>query len=454
MLTRPWRTILVRGRAHVSDPLLRSAYSLGVNSILTAGLGMAFWILAARIYPSSSVGRDSALVAAMMQISTVAQLNLANALVRFMPGHATAGKLLVGAYVTSGVAAVLLGTAFVLVAPHVSEDFAFLTREPITGLVYVAAVVLWGVFALQDAALTAMRQAPWVPLENGVFGILKLIGLPLLFAIGSAHGVFVAWVIPMCFLLVPVNWLLFRRILSRHRQARANSSSALPFGRRRLASFLALDYLATVFIQTSLAVLPLLVVAILGSRANAHFYIPFTIAIAIDATSFSIATSLVAEGALAPDRVPALMRLLVRRVALVALPIVALLIVAAPLFMLPFGQEYVRDSTPVLRILVCATPFRAVVALVAAIWRVERSSGRIAALEGCILVGLVVTAIPLAHALGVIGVALAWLGSTMVAGCAVLPVLIGHFRSGADTGPRPPAAQPPTPPPPGSGRTL
>jgi O-antigen/teichoic acid export membrane protein len=367
-----------------------------------------------------------------------------------MPGHAAAGKLLIVAYAISGVAAVLLGTGFVLVAPHVTEDFAFLVREPITGIGYVAAVVLWGVFALQDAALTAMRQAPWLPLENGVFGILKLIGLPLLFAIGSEHGVFIAWVVPMSFLLVPVNWLLFRRILSRHRRARAKDSSTLPFGRRRLASFLALDYLATVFIQTSLAVLPLLVVAILGSRANAHFYIPFTIAIAIDATSFSIATSLVAEGALAPDRVPALVRLLVRRVAFVALPIVALLIVAALLFMLPFGEEYVRESTPVLRILVCASLFRAAVALVAAVWRVERSSGRIAALEGCILVGLVVTAIPLAHALGVIGVALAWLASTTVEGCAVLPVLIAHFRSGADAGSPPPAAQTPS----GTGGTL
>lgn len=427
--------MLARGRSHVSDPLLRSAYSLGVNSILTAGLGMAFWILAARIYPSASVGRDSALIAAMMQISTVAQLNMANALVRFMPGYAAAGKLLIVAYAISGVAAVLLGAGFVLVAPHVTEDFAFLVREPVTGIGYVAAVVLWGVFALQDAALTAMRQAPWVPIENGVFGILKLIGLPLLFAIGSTHGVFIAWVIPMSFLVVPVNWLLFRRFLSRHRQLRANAASTLQFGRRRLAGFLALDYLATMFIQTSLAVLPLLVVAILGSSANAHFYIPFTIAIAIDATSFSIATSLVAEGVLAPAEIPALVRLLVRRVALVGLPIVALLLVAAPVFMLPFGEEYVRESTPVLRILVCASLFRAAVALVAAIWRVEGSSGRIAALEGCILVCLVGTAIPLAHALGVTGVALAWLVSTMVAGCAVLPVLIGYFRSGAGAEP-------------------
>jgi hypothetical protein len=49
----------------------------------------------------------------------------------------------------------------------------------------------------------------------------------------------------------------------------------------------------------------------LGSRANAHS--PFTIPLAIDATLFSVSTSLVAEGALLPERIPELARLLMRR---------------------------------------------------------------------------------------------------------------------------------------------
>jgi O-antigen/teichoic acid export membrane protein len=244
----------------------------------------------------------------------------------------------------------------------------------------------------------------------------------------------------MCVLLFPVNWLLFGRILSHHRhEAPAYPSSRLPFGRRRLARFLAFDYIATVFMQTSLAVLPLMVVVILGSPANAHFYIPFTIAIAIDATFISIATSLVAEGARAPHRIPGLVRLLVRRLALLAVPGVALLVIAAPLVMLPFGHEYVRQSTPVLRILLGASLFRAVMALVAAIWRLEGRSGLIAALEGCLLLTALAAAIPLASAIGITGVALAWLGATMVTGCAVAPVLIRWFRAGGEAAPAEPA---------------
>ena len=144
---------------------------------------------------------------------------------------------------------------------------------------------------------------------------------------------------------------------------------------------------------------------------------------------WSMSTSLVSEGALAPQRIAELVRLLVRRVALLVVPVIAILIAAAPLVMAPFGQEYVRESSSVLRILLCASLLRAAMLLAAAIWRLEGRGARIAALEGCMLVGLLCAAIPLAHALGVIGVALAWLGSAMAVGCAVLPVLMRHVRS-------------------------
>ncbi|HEV2787625.1 MAG TPA: hypothetical protein VGV67_14600, partial [Solirubrobacteraceae bacterium] len=198
--------------------------------------------------------------------------------------------------------------------------------------------------------------------------------------------------------------------------------------RRRLARFLALDYLAAVFIQTSLMILPLIVVGILGSRANAHFYIPFTIAVALDAMFWSMSTSLVAEGALAPQRVPELVRLLVQRVAFIVVPVIGVLVAAAPIVMLPFGEEYVNASSNVLRILLVASLFRGAMLLANAIWRLEGRGGRIAAVEGFMLLGLLCAAIPLAHAFGVIGVAAAWLGSALAVGCAVLPLLMRYIR--------------------------
>ena len=77
--------LVSRTRAHLSEPLFRNAYSLMVNSIMSSGLGLVFWIVAARIYPTETVGRDSAMVAAMVTLLTICQLNLGNAIPRFMP---------------------------------------------------------------------------------------------------------------------------------------------------------------------------------------------------------------------------------------------------------------------------------------------------------------------------------------------------------------------------------
>jgi hypothetical protein len=69
--------------------------------------------------------------------------------------------------------------------------------------------------------------------------------------------------------------------------------------------------------------------------------------------------------------------------------------------------------------------------LVAAVWRIEGAAGRIAVLDGVLLVGLVTTAIPLAHALDTTGVALAWFVTAAAAGAVVLPTLVRHYRAGA-----------------------
>jgi hypothetical protein len=173
---------------------------------------------------------------------------------------------------------------------------------------------------------------------------------------------------------------------------------------------------------------------ILGSRANAHFYIPFRIPLAIDATLSSVSTSLVAEGALVPERIPELARLLMRRGVVTLAALAGGLNAGGALVMMPFGRGYVKDSTPVLRILVLASIFQVVIGLASAIWRITRQTRRVAALEACLVAGLLGAAIPLAHAFGVTGVAVAWLAFVTAIWCAVLPMLVRQLRSAPGAG--------------------
>jgi O-antigen/teichoic acid export membrane protein len=416
----------------VRDPLLRSAYSLGVNAAVTAALGLAFWVVAARLYEPVVVGRDAALIAVMLEFSTICQLNMANAITRFLPSLARAtARALLSAYAISGAAALAAGLAFVLVAPAISDEFGFLSGDWRLAALYVFGLVAWGWFALQDAALTAMRRAPWVPVENGLFGVLKLAALPAFLALGTGDGVFLAWTLPALLLLVPVNLFLFRSAIPQHlRRQRPTGSAVLErLGRRGLLRFMAQDYGGTVLALAPTAFLPVLIVALLGPDANAYFFIPYTMVGAFNMLFFAASMSLVAEGALAEDRIRAMAEKLARRFAVVLAAGTVMLIAAAPLILLPFGEDYVRESTSVLRLLACGSGFYAVVALYVGIARLQGRSGGILAVEAAKLPLLLGGAVALSAPFGIEGVALAWLGSVALVALVLAPSLLRFFRA-------------------------
>ena len=414
-----------------SEPFLRSAYSLMVNVLATSVLGFAFWIAAARMFPSSTVGRDSALVAAMVTISVVCQLNLSSGVLRFLPiVKVDTAKAVLGAYAATTVVSAIGATLFVLVAPRLSASYGFLATDTPLAVFYVLAVTAWGIFALQDAVLTALRRAPWVPLENTVFGVLKITALPLLLLAGATHAVFVAWIVPMVLLLIPVNYLIFSRVIPAWPGGGEERSPVESFGWRGLVSFLTQDYFAMIFTQAASTLLPVVVVALVGSSQGAYFYMPFTIVSAFDLVFLNIAYSLTVEGALASSRYPVLLRLAVKRFRHVQVAGVLILIAGASVILLPFGPGYVMAGTPVLRLLACASMFRMVVALFGVTCRVEGRASRILAMQTGIFVMVIGLTIALGGTDGIVGAALAWLIAHVIAGSAGAPRVLRVLKEG------------------------
>jgi O-antigen/teichoic acid export membrane protein len=390
---------------------------------------MVFWVAAARLYTTVEVGRDTVLISVMIELSTVCQLNMGNGIARFLPdlGRRSA-QALAAMYVLTGGVALVLGTIFVLIAPSVSRQLSYLGNSTALGLGFVAALMLWGLFALQDAALMATRQAPYIPLKNGAFGVLKLIALPLLLTAGAVHGVFLAWALPMALLLIPVNLLVFRRAIPAHLANGLRQSSIARIGRQRVARFLAQDYLASIFTQATLTVLPLLVIAILGATQSAYFAMPFTIVLAFDTFAYSACSSLVVEGTLQHESLRTLTRIFARRVLALLMPAAALLALAAPIVMLPFGRLYAENGAGALRLLLCGSVFRAVTAVFSAVSRAQGRGARLALVEFALLVLVLGAAVPLAHSDGIEGVAAAWLGANAVICVAVIPLLLRFLR--------------------------
>jgi O-antigen/teichoic acid export membrane protein len=419
-------------RRELLDPLMRSAYSLMLNSMATAVLGLIFWVAAARLRSSHQVGQDSALIASMMALASIFELNLVNTVTRFLPQAGTrTRRWVLGAYAIAATATMAGAVAFVVVVPTWSKGLRFLERDTALAVAFVCASALWSVFGLQDAVMTALRRAPWVPLENGLFGILKLVFLVALAALAFAHAVFVAWVLPMVALLLPVNYLIFTRFIPAHVR---RHPEARPVGEllpsHKLRRFLAADYLGSVAQQSALALPALLVVGLLGSSANAYFYVPFMLVTSFDTLFFNPAVSLVVEGAFESGTAGELVGRIVGRVGKLVLPGVLVMVVAAPLLLLPFGAAYSAHGAATMRVLALASVFRITVTLFAAVARVQGRGGAIFAAYGAVLALLVPLILTLIHPLGIEGVALAWLIAYAAVALAVSPSLVRLLRAG------------------------
>lgn len=366
--------------ASLANPMYRNALALAANTGITSLLGFAYWVLAARYFSATVVGETSALLSTLLVLATIAELNLCNVLIRFLPnaGPRTA-TYVARAYVTGAVSALVVGGAalpFLRRLPLVEV----LMQHGIAGVAwFLAAVVAWCLFALQDSAATGVRAAVWVPADNAFYGVTKLILLVALAGSAPHLGILISWTLPMAVTLVPMGLLLFLWLVPRHGAAPAPTVERV--GVRDLAGFMSLDHI-TVLTTTALsALLPLIVTLRAGGEASAYFFVAWTIATALDVALFAVASSLLVEGARQQSRLPALVRAMVVRIVALAVPLVVLIVVAAPWILSLYGPAYAVRSTTLLRLVAVALLPRIVVVVWMTIHRVRRRVGRVLAVQ-------------------------------------------------------------------------
>ena len=416
---------LARLRQHVRAPLFGNVYALTLNTVVSTALGSVYWVLAARLYSPHELGIGAAAVSTMTLLSNLSQLNLNSALARFLPASgASGGRLVAYAYGASSLVAVAVSTTFLVVAPAVSDRLTFFAASPLLAVLFCASVVAWGIFTLQDSVLVALRGAVWVPVENAAFGVAKALLLVAVAGTLPGLGVFVSWNVPVVVALVPVNLLVFWRLLPRLRALRP----AAPPDWRLLRRFVALDYLGYLFMQAGTNALPLLVVARLGAAANGLFYVAYAISTSLELVVYNFGMSLTVEGSRDESRLALYARQLLRRAFLLFTPAVALLCLTAPLLLAVFGQQYVRaDAT--LRLLAVAVLPKLLVTVFVAVSRVQKRVGRIVAVQALASTLVVSLSLVATGRLGILGVGVAYLISQTVVASAVLPSLLRLLRT-------------------------
>jgi O-antigen/teichoic acid export membrane protein len=341
------------GRSRRPGRLELNALALMFTTVATAGLGLVFWAVAARLYPPVQVGIGSAMISTLTLLATLAQFNLGNVYARFLPAAGRASRRFVGTGYAAVVGfAVLLGLAFL--ALGLGDGIVSTPGDRWWFPVFVA---LLAIFGLQDFVLIALQAARFVPVENVIFSVLKIALLVLLADRMPHRGITVAWVIPAAAGVLVVSSVLYRRGLA-HAGSSGARAGSLP-GRRALGGIVAGEYLSGAVGVVVPMALPLIVVWKLGPEANAYFAMPWLIASSLNLLIWNVAAALLVEAASAPSAAPALVKRALRLSLLIGGAGALLELAGAPVILGVLGPGYAEHGCDLLRVMALAVPFNA-----------------------------------------------------------------------------------------------
>jgi O-antigen/teichoic acid export membrane protein len=399
--------------------MLRNGYALIVSAGVTQVIGFVFWIVAALKYPPAVVGRNSAALSVTLFLAGVAELNLMSTLVRFLP---TAGRhsarFILTIYAVSAAVAPVTGAVFVLLIPYVAPQLDFMRSSPLLAVWFVVSVVTGAIFVLQDSALTGVRATPFVPVENAVFSVVKLVAMVSLVGVAPAGGIYVSWTAGFALAVIPTNIYLFARAIPRH--LRRTPAQGQPPRLRDIRSYLVPDSIAAFFFMACTMLLPLLIIDRLGAAAAGHYAIAWMVAYALYLVSLNMGSSLVVETASAPAEMRARALRSVTHLGKLLVPVVALVIVVGPWALGFFGHSYaISDAWPLRLLALSALPALVTNTAISAT-RSQRRMRVVAGIQICICAMVWGCSAALMGPLGLTGVGAAWLIAQTVTAAVLL----------------------------------
>lgn len=397
--------------------MYRTGYYLILGTGASGLLGVAFWALAARSYTAHVVGLSAAAVSAIALVSGICSLGLAAVLVRYLPVAGPTGRpLIVRSYALTIALSLVIGVVVALTTDIWSPSLGFL-GQGLWPLAFAFATAAMTVFTLEDSILTGLHAAAWIPLENTLYAVAKLVLLVAVAGLLPFAGPFLAWNLPLLPAIVLVNYLIFRRLVPR-------MPTVGGLERRKVIGMAAGNYGGNLLGLLGNMYLPILVANQTSATEAAYFYVPWMISISVELVALNMMTSLTVEAALDMPRLRQLSRRALKQSMRLVVPVAALTALLAPLGLLLFGSAYADEGTTLLRLLALGAIPNVIAALGAGVARIEHRGWIVTAIQGFQLVIVVGLSAALLPGIGIVAVGIAWTGCQFVLAAILLATIL------------------------------
>lgn len=398
-----------------SAPQHRDGLALVLSSGLSSVIGLLYWVVAARLFTPDAVGVNNTLISTMTLIGVAAQLNLGNALLRFVPvAGGSARRLVITCCAAGFVVAGLAGAVFALGAVWWAPELLHAVGGGPLLAFFALSTPLWTVFVTQDYVLTAMKRATLVPVKNLVFALLK-IGLLVPGALLAIFGaIAVSWVLATALIVLVVTAYVLRTL-----PASAADGLSSPVRPRTVVRFVSADWTGGLFTNAVEFGLPLLVLVTLGAEQAATFGVAWAIAYGLYLVSHGMGQSLVAHVATDPDALDAARRSMVMRSLALILPAALVIVPGAGLILSIFGTHYAATGTTLLALASLSAVPNIIVTAALFGARVRQQRAVLLGVPAAVALLVIPLALALMPTLGLTGV-----GVALVVGQSVVAVAI------------------------------
>lgn len=421
-------------RSQWATPLHRNAYALVASGGITALLGLLYWSVAARRYSPHELGVQSAVISAMLFLAGLAQLGLIPVVMRFLPvAGSRARSVVVRCYGVSTVVALAGAAIFLVGTPLWSPPLAFMRSSGVWWAAFLVATAATCISALQDGVLTGLRRAKWVPVENGLVSILKILFLVFLAASLPRSGIFASWNIATVLAVICVNGLIFAKVF-RGAGGFATSLVGDEFRLRRLIRPALHNHVGNMFSLASLYAMPLIVVFRLGAKPTAYFAIPWAIYGGLQQITTAMSFSLIVEAVADPAKLRSYLRRTLTHAFAVLVPAVVVVVLFASQLLELLGHQYAAHGTDLLRLLALASLPGAALPITLAIARIRNRTSIVMTTQGGAAIATLVLSTALLPTMGIAAVGV----SALVTNTAVALLAGSRYLLPAIRMPEPP----------------
>lgn len=384
-----------------------------ISNGVTAIIGFFFWVIVARVYPSTDVGVASAAVSVGTLLALVANLGLGYGLIRFLPNtRSDANKMINSCLSVGSLAAVIISIIFLAGVPFWSPALNFIRNTLVYAVIFILFALCLTLIQITDQVYIATRRAGFLLSRNLIFNLLRL-PLPFfLFASFQSFGIFTSWFIALMVALLVSLILFLPRVQPGYRPSFTINKKII----KDISRFSFANYLSVLFWTAPGLILPVIIVNTLGTEANAHFYVAWAVGTLLSSIPGSVGVSLFAEGSYMESQLWVNVWRGLKMSFVLLLPTVVLVLAFADKILLLFGASYSQEATELLRILAASSLPLAINMIYLAIKRVEKKLSIIVGLPLGIMLFSLVLAYILLPVMGISGAGIAWLsGQTILA---------------------------------------